>query len=408
MRIHCLGGFREVGKSAVLLESKKTKLLLDYGIKVETCEIPLPAGNVDAVLLSHAHLDHSGMIPTVKADIYATPATFDQARLLLEDSIKVAKKKGLPIYFSTRDIKSMSEFMVTYGQVIDVKDAEIEVFDAGHVPGSAGFLVTLEEKRIFYTGDFKLSETRLLSGAKFDVKDVDVLITESTYAYKEHPPRSAVEKKLIEIIHETIAIEGNVIIPVFAVGRAAEILLVLHAHKIKYPIYLDGMAKQATEIILRYPELLKDHKALKKAMNRVIPLHTPKDRKNALKHPSIIVTTAGMLSGGPVIYFLKKLRKREDCALVFTGFQVPGTPGYGVLETGVFTNEELSFPVKMRIKYLDFSAHCSRSELLKFIEDCRPEKIIVMHGENCEEFAEELKEKGYSAEAPRNGEVIEL
>ncbi len=408
MRISCLGGFREVGRSGVVLEINGTRVLLDYGIKVETGEVPLKAKNIAALLLTHAHLDHSGMIPTVKSEIYGTAATLDQAHLLLEDSIKVAKKKNMPIRFSKNDIKRMKEFIITYGQEIEIEDVIVDVYDAGHVPGSAGFLIE-NKKRVFYTGDFKLSETRLLKGANFNkIDDVDILITESTYAYKEHPPRDAVEEKLIEIIHETIANDGNVLIPVFAVGRAAEILLVLHAHKIKYPIYLDGMAKEATEIIMRYPELLKDHKALKKALERVVPLYTARDRKIALKGPSIIVTTAGMLSGGPVVHFLKKLRKKEESTLVFTGFQVPGTPGRELLETGIYSNENISFKVKMNIKYLDFSAHSSRSELLELIENMSPRKIIVMHGDNCEEFAAELKKNGYDAIAPKNGDELEV
>jgi putative mRNA 3-end processing factor len=115
-----------------------------------------------------------------------------------------------------------------------------------------------------------------------------------------------------------------------------------------------------------------------------------------------------MLTGGPVIYFLKKLRKREDCALVFTGFQVPGTPGRELLDTGIYTNGDMSFKVKMQIKYLDFSAHCSRSELLEFIEKVDPEHIVVMHGEECEEFAHELERRGFSAIAPKNGDILEF
>ncbi len=408
MKVECLGGCREVGRSAFVLDTGEERILLDYGSKVETGEIPLKAKNIDGMLLSHTHLDHVGAAPLLKdVDIYATAATFDQANLLLEDAIKVAKKKNMPVRYSKRDIRKMKRIIVTYGQQFEIGNSVIDVFDAGHVPGSAGFLIE-NDKRVFYTGDFKISETRLLKGARFDVKDIDLLITESTYAYKEHPPREAVEKKLIDIIEETIARDGNVLIPAFAIGRAAEILLVLHSYKIKYPIYLDGMAKEATEIIMRYPELLKDPKALKKILERVVPLYTAQDRKMALKGPSIIVTTAGMLSGGPVLFFLKKLRNREDSSLVFTGFQVPGTPGRTLLETGIFENENVSYKVKMQIKYLDFSAHASRSELLEFIEKTNPEKIMVVHGDSCEEFSMELERRGFEAFAPKIGDVIEI
>ncbi len=408
MKVECLGGCREVGRSAFVLDFGTERILLDYGSKVETGEIPLKAKDIDGLLLSHTHLDHSGAVPLLKdVDVYATAATFDQANLLLEDAIKVAKKRNMPVRYSKRDVRKIKRNIVTYGQQFEIGETFVDVFDAGHVPGSAGFLVD-NGLRVFYTGDFKMSETRLLKGAQFDVKDIDLLIMESTYAYKEHPPRDAVEKKLIDIIEETIARDGIVLIPAFAIGRAAEILLVLHEYKIKYPIYLDGMAKEATEIIMRYPELLKDPKSLKKIMNRVVPLYTAKDRKMALKGPSIIVTTAGMLSGGPVIFFLKKLRNREDSSLVFTGFQVPGTPGRGVLDTGIFENENLSFKVKMQIRYLDFSAHASRSELLEFIERVEPKKIMIVHGDSCEEFSIELERRGFDTFAPKIGDVIEI
>jgi len=208
MRIKCLGGFREVGRNAILLESEKN-LLLDYGIKVEKGEIPLKPQNVDSILLSHAHLDHCGLVPVIRKHVYATAATLDQAKLLLKDSIKVAKLKGRNQYFSEHDIEKMNMSRVTYGQQFDIGSAVIDVLDSGHVPGSCGFLIDMNDKKIFYTGDFKLSATRLLNGARFDLKNIDVLLTENTYSYKEHPSREFVEKQLIEIINTTIQQDGN-------------------------------------------------------------------------------------------------------------------------------------------------------------------------------------------------------
>jgi putative mRNA 3-end processing factor len=410
IELECLGGCREVGRSALLLNfSNETRILLDYGVKVESYELPRKARNVNALLLSHAHLDHCGFVPTLSCEMYETAATLEQAHLLLEDSIKVLKERGLPLKFTLKDIKKMKEVIVTYGQRFEIENVEVEVFDAGHIPGSSGFLLEYRGKKIFYTGDFKLKETRLLNGAHFDVEEhVDVLIMEATYAYQEHPPRKIVEEKLVRIIKETIERDGNVVIPVFAVGRAAEILLVLYEHNVKYPIYLDGMAKKAVEITLRYPELLKDHSALKRAMDRVIPIYTLQDRKLALKNPSIIVTTSGMLNGGPVVYFLKRLKNDERSSLVFTGFQVPGTPGREVLDKKVFDNGKERFEIKMDVHFLDFSAHAGREELLKLVKDLNPEKIVVVHSDYAEEFAYELREKGYRAIAPENGDVIEI
>ncbi len=410
MNFRCLGGFGEVGRNGVLLDTGSERILFDYGIKTEESEIPLKAGKVDGTLLTHPHLDHSGVVPTIKAPIYSTAASLDQARLLLKDSIKVARLNKKPEFFSERDIKNMRENRVTYGQQFEIGNSLIDVYDAGHVPGSAGFLVEAGGKRIFYTGDYKMSATRLLNGARFDLGDIDILFTESTYSNREHADRSKTEKRLKEIIEQTLANDGIVLIPVFAVGRAAELLMVIDSFKIDAPKYLDGMAKEATEIALRYPEMLRDHKALEKAVEHVIPLYTNKDRQMAIKRPSIIISTSGMLTGGPVSHFIKKLYKNEKCSIAFTGFQVQGTPGRVLIETGHYVkeDEDIDLEVKMNINYLDFSAHSGRSELIKFIKKTNPGKVVCMHGDRCEDFALELQEMGFDAIAPKNGDNISI
>jgi len=411
MKFQCLGGFQEVGRNAVLMETGSERLLMDYGMKVEEGEVPIPPkGYIDATLLTHPHLDHSGMVPTLKAPLYSTAAALDQARLLLFDAIKVGKIKGQPERFRTEDVENLKENRVTYGQQFEVGQAMIDVFDSGHVPGSCGFLIDTHGKKIFYSGDFRLSDTRLLNGARFNIKNIDVLFTETTYAFKEHAPREDVEKNLIRLVNETIERNGTALIPTFAVGRAAELLMVLDAYGIKYPIYLDGMAKQATEISLRYPELLRDHSALQKAVEDVVPLYSNADREMALKKPAVIVTTSGMLSGGPVIQFLKKIYGDPNSSLIFTGFQVPDTPGRVLMDTGHYIDEEnkIDLEVKMNMHYLDFSAHAGRTELLDFINNINPEKVVCMHGDRTKDFAEELKGKGFDAIAPAIGDEFEV
>lgn len=410
-KFQCLGGFQEVGRNAVLMETGSERILLDYGLKVEEGEAPIPPkGFIDAMLLSHPHLDHSGMVPTLKAPLYSTAAALDQARLLLFDSIKVGKIKGMPERFKTEDVERMRENRVTYGQQFEVGRTIVDVFDSGHVPGSAGFLLETNGKKVFYSGDFRLSNTRLLNGARINVKNIDVLFTETTYAFKDHAPREEVEKRLIELVKETIERNGTAIIPTFAVGRAAELLMVLDSYGIKYPVFLDGMAKQATEISLRYPELLRDYDALRKAVEDVVPLYTNADREMAMKKPSVIITTSGMLSGGPVIHFLKKKYDDPNSSLIFTGFQVPDTPGRVLLDTGHYIDEEnkIDLEVKMKTHYLDFSAHAGRTELMGFINNINPGKVVCMHGDRTKDFAEELRGKGFDAIAPGNGDEFEV
>ncbi|MDD5416944.1 MAG: MBL fold metallo-hydrolase RNA specificity domain-containing protein [Candidatus Aenigmarchaeota archaeon] len=413
MKVECLGGFREVGRNAVLLDSKE-KIMLDFGLNVEDTEPPVMPKRVDYCLLAHAHLDHVGCIPMLNkfnCPVYSTAATFDQAHLLLKDSLKVARLKGHPLLFSESDVEKIKrkEKLVTYGQMLDTKHAKIEIHNAGHVPGSIMYVVEIEGKRILYTSDFSLKDSRLLKGANIDeLKDIDVLFTESTYASREHPPRDETEKKLYQIVSDTINCGGIALIPAFAVGRSAEILMALNSFRPKFKIYMDGMARAATEIYLQYPELIRNHKALSSALNKVDMITNNEQRKEAIKEPCAIITTGGCLDGGPAVQYIRNLWSRENNSLTFVGYQIPKTAGRYLLDTGRFVNEETDLKLKMRVNSLDFSAHADRNDLFKFINKIRPKKIVCMHGDQCQRFAQELRSRGFDAEAPKIGETINI
>jgi putative mRNA 3-end processing factor len=413
MRIKCLGGFREVGKTAVLVESKEN-VLLDYGMEVETGKMPLNPGKVDAIILGHAHLDHSGYCPALykrfKPPIYSTAATFDLAHLLLKDSIKVARYRELPKRFDKNDIERMkkNEIRITYGQNIEERNFILDVFDAGHIPGSAAPLLDMDGKRILYVCDFNTNNTRLLNGARIDARDVDLLILESTYAEREHPDRKETEKRFFEAVKETIDNEGTAILPCFAVGRSAEILMILASFNPDFPMYLDGMSKTATELSLKYPELLRDAKALKRALGRTTEIWDDKDRKKITKEPCAIITSSGMLEGGPSVRYIKYLYDDPSSSIIFTGFLIPKTAGRVLVDTGRFLTEGFDLKIKMGIHCFDFSAHSGHTDLVNFAKEINPRKIICLHGDNCEWFADELKEKGFDAIAPSNGDEIDI
>jgi len=414
MKIKCLGGFREVGRNAVLIETSKGNVLLDYGLKVETGEMPKPVEKLDSTLIGHAHLDHTGSVPAIfrnfKVPVFSTISTFDLTHLLLKDSLKIARLKGFKKNFGENEIKKMKneEVRITYGQQFETGNAVIETFDAGHIPGSAAYALDIDRKRIFYTSDFNLKSTRLLNGARFNINDTDILIIESTYASRDHPDRKETEKKFYEIIESTVANEGVVLIPSFAVARAAEIAMILDSFKADFPIYLDGMAIEATEIALKYPEFIRDCKALEKALNDVKLLYDNEERKKAVKSPCAIITTGGMLEGGPVIQHMKYLYNNPQSSIIFVGFLIPKTAGRYLIDTGRFVTEELDLKVKMGIHHLDFSSHSGRTDLFEVINKMNPEKIICMHGDYCERFAQELKGRGFDAIAPRNGDIIDI
>jgi putative mRNA 3-end processing factor len=413
MKIKCLGGCREVGRNAFLIEGKDN-VLFDYGVKVESNEIPKPAEKVDNIILGHGHLDHCGSIPILyrkfKIPIFSTAATFDQAHLLLKDSLKIARIKEFVKHFGESDIEKMkkNEVRTTYGQRIDGENFSMDVFDAGHIPGSMAPLIEMKGKRILYVSDFNVNPTRLLNGARIDAKNVDVLLLESTYSNRNHPDRRETEKKFFETIEATIANEGVAVLPCFAVGRAAEVLMILDSFKANFPIYLDGMAKEATEIALKYPELIKNPEALRKAVEDVKPIYSNDERKKIVKEPCAIVTSSGMLEGGPSVMYIKYLYDNIESSIIFTGFIIPRTAGRYLVDTGRFVTEGFDLKIKMGIHTFDFSAHSGRDDLFEFVNKIKPEKVVCIHGDNCERFATELRGRGFDAIAPKIGDIIDI
>jgi putative mRNA 3-end processing factor len=263
-------------------------------------------------------------------------------------------------------------------------------------------LIASQGKNLLYTGDFNSIHTRLLKKADLDLPKIDVLITESTYSDRDHPSRKSQEKELIKIINETLAIDGTCLIAGFAIGRITELLLVLNAYGIDYPVFVDGMTKKAITITNNYRNLLRDPKSVDKALEKVEYVATHRMRRKIIKEPCVILTTSGMLQGGPIVYYLKSLYDKRNCSLILAGWQLEGTPGKILLETGRYVNEKfgLNLEVKLFFKRLDFSAHAGKTELFKFIEKINPEKIFCIHGDHTQEFANELKERGFDAIAP--------
>ncbi len=417
-----LGGCREVGRSAVLLDTGAEKILFDYGIKLSDPEAEDGVGrpekanlNLDGVLLSHCHLDHSGLIPRLynrgyHGSVYSTATTFDLSKTLWEDSIKIAHMEGRELDFLDSDLKEVerNHRRVTYGQTVPLGGCDVSVYDAGHVPGSTSFFVDTGDKTILYTGDMNTIDTRLMKGANPNYPNVDVLITETTYSDIDHSPRKELEENFIEKVKERLAKDGVVIVPSFAIGRSQEMLLVLREHGIKAPVYLDGMSVEATKKILRYPEFLRYPDELKKAYHDARTPGDDDDRKEALEGPSVIVTTAGMLGGGPFAYYIKEIYDEENCSILMTGYQVEGTAGRKLLDTGLYRPDTLDLDVKCYYELFDFSAHVGRTELFDYIEQVDPEKVVAMHGEKAQEFVEDLKKRGYEGVAPEKGERVDI
>lgn len=413
-----LGGTREVGKSALLLEAGGTSVLLDYGMKLipkEHPEFPPIPEKVDAVLLSHTHLDHSGSLPRLvskgfNVPIYGIDITKEYSELLMYDAIKVAKLKEHDIGYGPREVRrTLNNFRpIEFNVPFKVGDLEVTAINAGHIPGSVMFHIKYDGTSILYTGDFNTVPSRLMPPASVDdIPPVDILITESTYARKEHPPRRKQELLLKEIVEETLKSGGTAIVAGFAIGRLLEVAMALRARGFRGRLFLDGMARKSTEITEHFSNRVRDANDLKLTIRSITSVRNWHIRKKLTQKPNVILTTSGMLEGGPVHYYLKEKKEDENSTVTLTGYQVDGTEGRRLLEEGRMQIEGEETWVEMKVTQLNFSAHASRSGIINLIEELKPESIVVVHGEESEEFANELEDKmGFPAFSPELGEEI--
>jgi len=409
MKITMLGGGREVGRSAILIEDEKS-IVLDYGTKIEPEPPTYPLEcKPDFAVLSHAHLDHCGGLPILykhsKSKMFMTDVTMELAALLIKDSIKVAKKEGFNIPFSQTDATKAIHHtkIVKYQEHFRMGKFTGQLYDAGHIPGSAGVLLS-GKKDVFYTGDIQTTESSLLHGCRLP-SSADVLVTESTYSQRNHPDRRAEASRLKQLVDEALANDGSILLPVFAVGRSQEVLLMLKDYADM--IAIDGMCKAASEIVADYGSYVKDAKVLRELLSRIKFIHTNEEREIATKKHQIIISSAGMLGGGPAVRYLRELKDDENSKVVFTGFLVEGTPGNRLLKTGVFENEEERFEVKCSLDKLDLSAHTDKSGLYMIIEKLKPSLVLTVHGDDCQGFSKEIESTlGIESHALSNGESI--
>ncbi|MBU1166127.1 MBL fold metallo-hydrolase [Candidatus Micrarchaeota archaeon] len=414
MFLDCLGASREVGRSAFMLRTDK-RIMLDYGIKIfdESGNAKFPIdmnANPDFAILSHAHLDHSGCIPALYTQNralkwYATPPTREICEVLWKDSMKIMGE-GLPyrIQHFKKALKHWTPLL--YNQRMRMGETDIRLLDAGHISGSAMVDIKYKGKRILYTGDFKEEGTFMHKGANY-VDDVDILIIESTYATREHPSRKQLEKHMMDEINQTLDNGGNALLPAFALGRTQELIALIRHYNKNVPVFVDGMGREITKIYLKHHQYIRDAKAFRKAVRSVNIVGSIADKKAATREPSVIISSAGMLNGGPMLNYMT--RANNASKMIFTGYCVEGTNGWLLQNKGHIIRDEQELMVDMPFEYMDLSAHAGRTGLLQFIEKANPEKVILVHGDKPEDFAKDLKEgRGYDAIAPLPGERVTL
>jgi KH/beta-lactamase-domain protein len=425
-RLTSIGGFREVGRSCSLLQTPNSRVLLDCGVNVagvdEKSSYPFlnvpefVLDDLDAVVITHAHLDHSGFLPYLyhygyEGPIYCTTPTRDLMTLLQLDHIDIAHRENDPLPFNVKHVKKSIKHTITldYGEVTDIApDIRLTLHNAGHIIGSAMAHMHIGDGQhnLVYTGDFKYERSRLLEPAVAKFPRIETLVMESTYGGHEdvQPSRNSAEKDIVKTIYHTLKRGGKILIPVFAVGRAQELMIVLEEYIRnglidEVPVYIDGMIWEATAIHTARPEYLsKDlrdqifHMGRNPFISDVFhKVNGVNERKEIVEgEPSIILSTSGMLTGGNSVEYFKWLCGDERNSLVFVGYQSEGSLGRRIqkgwkeipLKEDGKTNV---YNVKMNIKTINgFSGHSDRRQLMDYVRRLspKPEKILICHGDN--------------------------
>jgi len=418
LQVKVLGAAKEVGRSAFQVNCDGVSFLLDYGVelgKEPSYPIKVTPQEINAAIITHAHLDHSGYMPSLfvngSTDVYATPPTFDLSRLLIEDMVRL-EKSGL-----TYDLSDVSKMMmhskeIGYKEKIKRGNASFELRESGHVLGGASVLVESQNKRLFYTADINPRGSRMLREADLDFGEIDLLITESTYSQTDQMPRTESEEKFIEFAYEVLDRKGTLFVPAFSVERSQEIAVVLKNAKFKHKVVMDGMAVKVNEIMLRYPEYLRDAKVFADSVNHAVWVKGEKERKSMLNEPAVIISPAGMLVGGSAVFYLQNLALDKKNGIALVSYQGEGTPGRKLLETGKTSIRGKEFKVEAEVRQFEFSGHADRTSLFDLIKKIKGNpKVLTIHGDNesCTKFAEEIHEKfGLDAHAPNIGDVISI
>ncbi|MBL7054548.1 beta-CASP ribonuclease aCPSF1 [Candidatus Woesearchaeota archaeon] len=454
IRMSYLGGGRQVGRSCIFLQTPESRILLDCGINVASdikaypyLEAPeFDINQLDAVIVSHSHLDHSGFVPYLfkygyRGPVYCTEPTRDVMALLALDFVKIQRSEGKDPIYDTEEIKEMVKHTITldYDEVSDVTpDVRITLYNAGHILGSSMIHMHVGNglHNILYTADMKYGKTMLLEPAVTQFPRLETLMIESTYGGKENvlPPRSEPEDECKQVIRDTIKRGGKVLIPVLGSGRAQEVMVLIESLVRKglidkIPVFIDGLVWDITAIHTAYPEYLNNtvrklifHKDQNPFLSDIFKrVGSQKERKEIIEEtgPCVIIATSGMLVGGPSVQYLKSLCDNPNNSMMFVCYQAEGSLGRRIqrgeteFNMGSAVKPEM-IHVKMPIFTLDgITGHSGRNQLMNFVGKCepRPKKVIINHGENskCLDLASSLhKQYRIETNAPRNLEAVRI
>jgi KH/beta-lactamase-domain protein len=452
--IFCLGGVKQVGRSCFIVMTSESKIMLDCGInpgennaidaypRIDWFDFKLE--DLDAIVISHAHIDHQGFLPTLfkygyDGPVYCTEPTLPLMNLLQLDSVKISQNNGVYCPYEIRDINEIIKHCITlpYGKPTDISpDTTITLNNAGHIMGSATVHLNISgAHNILYSGDYKYAKTQLLDSAVSNYPRVETLITESTYGASSDlmPDQRVVYNSFTDNINQTLTNGGKVLIPVPAVGRAQEIMLVLdkemkEGRLIEAPIYIEGMISEASAIHMSYAHYLGQEvrRSVSQGINpfqseyfTVVNGWGKRDEVLKDQNPAIIMATSGMLEGGPSVEYFKEIATKENNKMIFVSYQINGTLGRRVLDGN--TNEVSMMekngkvkviPLKCKTQKIDgFSGHSDFNQILNFVSRIKPKRVLVNHGERTksENTASSIYNKlGIRSSVPDNREILKL
>lgn len=453
VRLSFLGAARQVGRSCFLLQTPESRILIDCGIdpgeegpeSYPFLDAPeLNIGELDAVLVSHSHLDHSGLIPYLfkfgyQGPVYCTYPTRDVMSLLQLDMIKIQRNEGKDPLYDTEEIRDMvlHTICLDYDEVTDITpDVRLTFYNAGHVLGSSIMHLNIGNglHNFVYTGDLKYARTNVLEPANTQFPRIETLMMESTYGGKDNiMSEQEADDYMVDVIKKTFERGGKVLMPVLGSGRAQEVMIIverlMREGKIpNMPVYLDGLLWDVTAIHTAYPEFLNRnirqqifHKENNPFLSEIFKrVGSPKERKQVMLEEGscLILATSGMLAGGPSVEYLKGLAEGSKHSLIFSCYQPPGSLGYRIRngETEILFREsgkQQVLNIKLDVHKVEITNHSDRKQLMNFVKRCNPQprKIIVVHGEStrCLDLASSIH-KQYRIEtvAPKNLEVIRI
>jgi uncharacterized protein len=453
IRMSFLGAARQVGRSCLLLQTPESRIIMDCGIDpsqdgpesypfLDAPEFDI--SEIDAVILSHSHLDHSGLIPYLfkygyKGPVYCTAPTRDVSALLQLDMIKIQRAEGKDPIYASEDVKNfvLHAICIPWDSVTDITpDVRLTFYNSGHILGSSITHLNIGNglHNVVYTADMKYGKTNVLEPAHTQFPRVETLIIEATYGGKSNVmAESEADAYMIKTIKETFERSGKVLMPVLGSGRAQEVMVIverlMREKKIpKVPVYIDGMLWDISAIHTAYPEFLNRNirdlifnKENNPFLSDIfIKIGSHKERKKVMldEGPCLILATSGMLTGGPSLEYLKGLCEDKRHSLIFSCYQPKGSLGHRIRDGEtqmqmVVNNKMQSHNINMQVHKVEITNHSDRRQLMNYVKRCNPtpRKVIIQHGEvsRCLDLASSIH-KQYRIEtiAPKNLEVIRI